>query len=185
MREVELVSRKMSSIVRSLELALILQKEKPQIVGDYREGRYLSEIVSKYDIDTYQIGEYTVNKRIARQATYIALNGHTGGFGINPFVGLLEEGEREKLAREHRFRNAHEIGEAAYENRTGIHGRTRAQIFKHSRKAGRIAGPKTYLNGIGIHGRSKEKMSIDGRNAARKRWEKYYEEHRTHKKSKA
>ena len=64
-----------------------------------------------------------------------------------------------------------ETGKMQYENKIGIHGRTKEKMSEDGKKsgkiggsiAGKIIGKRNKENGIGIFGRSKEKMSEDSR----------------------
>lgn len=50
-------------------------------------------------------------------------------------------------------------GRITYENKIGIHGRTKEEMTENGRKC----GYRTYELGIGIHGQSKEQMTENGR----------------------
>jgi len=65
-------------------------------------------------------------------------------------------------------------GKITYENKIGIHGRTKEEMIESGRKC----GYRTYELGIGIHGQSKEQMTengrkggkIGGKNVASQKW---------------
>jgi hypothetical protein len=142
----ELTRERIGAIVRSLDVGLQLQKDLPEIAEDYRRGMFISEIISKYDL----CSRYGYNKEVIKTAVKYALKGYGGGLERDSFGGLLEGGELEKLAQEHKQRS----GTQARDRSLGIHGKTSEQLAEFGRKSHTLKK--------GVHGRTPEQMSRDG-----------------------
>lgn len=144
-----LTKERIGAIVRSLDVGLQLQKDFPEIADDYRGGMFISEITSKYDL----CSKYGYNREVIKTAVKYALKGHGGGLMRDSFDGLLEEGELERLAREHKKRS----GTQLYDRGLGIHGVTSEQKAEWGRRSHKLK--------LGVHARTKEQMSKDAMKA--------------------
>lgn len=138
-----------------------LQIDLPEIANDYREGRFLREIASRYEIPS----RYGLTMAIAKGAISKAIRGHNGGFNIPPYNGLINSDELEKLCEEHVAKGisigGYRAGNKLYEQRLGIHGRS---IEQH-RRDGRKGGSELYKKRKGIHGRTLQERSEYNRRA--------------------
>lgn len=160
------------AVMKSLELAVQLQRDLPGIAQDYRDGMFASEIISKYGITR----RYGVTPNVAKTAVYSALKGYEGmgqvGLRVDSFKGLVGESELENLASEHSVRSGHEMGTLAYKRGVGIHGRTPEKRSEDGRrsglKSGSIGGRATYEKGVGMFARS-EAQKFNDRSLGRRR----------------
>lgn len=157
----KLTRKQIVAIRKSLELATQLQRDFPEIADDFRNGVYTSEIVSKYNL----IQRYGVSREVAQGAVYRALRGYKGGFGLDSYNGLINEGELEKLSKEHQSRSGSYFGPITYEKRLGIFSIPEEEMKDICKKAGKIGGKKIVELRLGIHGRTLEQMSEDGKTA--------------------
>jgi len=142
-----LESRQFKAIRRSSTLGLEIQKRFPEVADDYKKGNTLREIVDKYGI----VFKYDIPLRVAIGAVNFAIRGHSGGFGVLPYNGLIrDESELEILCKSHRIKA---LGSSGHDN-----------LSKYGRMGGKIGGL------IGGATNRKEKTGICGmtREQARK-----------------
>lgn len=135
----KLTREQLYAIKKSIELGRRLQIELPEIAEDFKNGMFVPDIISKYNITEL----YGITLAVAETATYKAINGHDGKFKIESFEGLIEPGELEKLIDQHLLEGRKKAGRTAAELGTGVHGMTEEEQKR--------IGNKNYKEGIGIH----------------------------------
>lgn len=121
------------AIALAVTTGIILQKRYPQITEDYRNGKTLSEIVTKYNIAE----DYNLTDEISKQSVHYMLCGFKGGFGLKLYGGSLTKEELSVLSYEHITEGARKSGNLSFELNKGIHGLTPNQRYENSLNAGK------------------------------------------------
>ena len=171
----------------AIKIARQLQSDIPHIADDYRKGLTCEEIIDQYKIDS----NYGLTKRIAQHSVQAAIRGHYGGFGFQPFDGLIKDiSELERLAQQHYTdagkKRMHSLtsgektklskaggdigGRRVYELKAGIHARTTEERQEWGKKyghiGGSIGGKRTYERRLGIHALTSNERKWSGRQSA-------------------
>ena len=154
----ELTPEKYSAIEHSIRIGSLLVIDHPEIAELYRDGMTHSGIAEILDVKR----EYGIpSDEVARNTIRYAITGHAGGFGTEPYDGLIPNlDERAELDYEHRAKGGRkraesinpetgeryvvENGRKAVEDGTGIHGLTPEQRSEYSRKAALAKGQKPW-----------------------------------------
>jgi len=98
----ELTPDQRGAIEHSIRIGGLLVNEHPEIARMYREGMYHVEIAEFFDVK----GIYVASDDVAIGSVHHAITGHTGGFGTEPYDGLIQDLEElAKLRYEHRVKN--------------------------------------------------------------------------------
>lgn len=164
-----LTLEQLSAIKRKIELGLILQKELPQIAGDYKDRFTHEEITEVYDISK----TYRVTEEIARGAVSYAIRGYNkkiNKINIPTYIGLIKDlTELDEIAEAHLIENGKITGLALKLAGKGIH----AQTLQERMENGCIGGQITYQEKLGIYGRTSEQHSLDSQKAGLFIVEKY------------
>jgi len=124
----ELDDKQKAAIRYAIELGLDIQKSFPNIAEDYQNGKSLSELVKKYQIDKF----FGIKRKSAQQAITYALRGYRNEWDLFSgivYTGLLPAEDYDKLAREHHensgkklgLEHGHDSGMKTLEERTGVH----------------------------------------------------------------
>lgn len=172
----DLSSEQIGAIRRTIRLGLTLQHDHPEIAELYKQGhtqRDISEILKLQS-------EYGASESLAENAISRAITGHSGGFDVKPYEGLISTVERERLAREHKEESGrlsgilygHLGGKKLYEEKRGVHSFSK----EDRRRTGRKGGNKLYADGKGVHSLTFEELSDAGRRGGCISGHKNYEE---------
>ncbi|MEK6846538.1 MAG: hypothetical protein AABY16_00015 [Nanoarchaeota archaeon] len=148
----DLTPQQIRAIEIAIKLGRTLQQNHPEIVDLYRQGFFLPQIVEQLDI----VSEYRVTENVALSGVGYAISGNNSLFGKIFYDGLIPEEERKELETEHKFEWGKIIGSRTYEQRKGVHARTKEEMIKHGRMGGKIGGSKSYGEGKGVHGMTTE-----------------------------
>jgi hypothetical protein len=156
---------KRKSVASSISLGLLIQEDLPEIADLYREGYTQIEIVHLKKLnEAYHVPVY-----IARAAVQRALSGHSGGFKIDPYPGLLSEKERKELEKQHRYegrrRGGLEGGNKSYRESSGIF----SEEYGERSEVSRRNALKSLEQKVGIHGLSREERIENSRKAVEAR----------------
>ena len=154
-----------SAIKFGIRIGRLLVNDHPEIEGLYRAGKFQAEIAEIIDVK----GEYNVpSDVIAKNSVFMAINGHNGSYGIEPYDGLIQDlDDLARLEYEHRAESGRKNAELALgmfginpetgdtyveetrrktaELGTGIYGYNQETRVKHSVEGGRIGGRLTTL----------------------------------------
>ena len=172
-----------TAIVRAIDVGMEIQSDFPEVEALYVAGNGHARIITKLDLERH----YGINNLTAKTALHYALCGNRGGFGRNSYDGLLSEGQRDDLAREHRVR----AGKRLYEEGRGIHSLDRQILVEIGSRVGTmtrdkglgifaadeqtrrnrasIAGTASRDKGVGIHAQTLEEKAAAGRRGVRAR----------------
>lgn len=135
--QTEVLSPQQHSAIRhSIRIGGLLVNDHPEIADMYREGRFHPEIAEILDVE----GNYGGSDNVARNSIHHAITGHTGGFGIEPYDGLIQDvSELVRLEYKHYVGSGKIIGRKSAE---AINPKTGE---RHVVEAGRIGGRKGVL----------------------------------------
>ncbi|MCH8945432.1 MAG: hypothetical protein IIA85_00730 [Nanoarchaeota archaeon] len=156
----ELTPEQATAIRRKISLGRELQILHPEIAEDYRNGMFHKEIAEKYNITE----QFRVTEKVAEKAVGLSIRGTVSGFGLEPYLGLIEDKEElERLAQYHQV----ERGRKLYEQRKGIHGMSSEELSQAGRKSAISKGYVLYTDmekrrilelheeiGKGVHGKN-------------------------------
>lgn len=133
----------------------------PEVAKYYVSGRPLHEIVDTLDLHQ----RYPqLTEPCLKNAVHYAIHGHSGGFDIYPYAGLIrDQSQLEQIALDHHRENGYRIAQ----ERIGVHGLSTEERQTICSRAGEVGGLVNKINGTGLFGRSKEKIYEDRRNATR------------------
>src|SRR3989344_3355907 len=137
-----------------------LQSEAPQIADQYRGGMFQRDIARGIDALLERLG--ATSEYVKERAVGFAIRGYPGGYGLEPFKGLIEDtAELERLAKEH----------------TGSI--TPEQRIEAGRKGGIISGRMAFKKKRGLFSEGyEERIRKAGRNSAIARGVKMWDERR-------
>jgi len=159
----DLSPEQISAIRRTIRLGFTLQNDYPEVAELYKQGSTQREIVETLGLQS----KYDVSRSIIENAVGRAIGGHSGGFDVKPYDGLLPPEEREKLVRDHRQECGIKSGalygalggKKLYEEKRGVHAFTREE----RKVVGRRGGNKLYADRKGVHSMTSEELSDAGR----------------------
>jgi hypothetical protein len=118
--------------LRAIRLALLtgerLQREHPEIAYEYRSA-CIPQIAAAHAIPTV----YSLETHVAHRAMHFALHGHTGGYGVPPYAGLLDKETLEQICHEHKRVS----GFASLRDGTGLYSRTPEEVRADNSAAGK------------------------------------------------
>lgn len=176
-----LQAEQIAAIRKSVEIALQIKSDHPEIAILYRTGSTLPELAQQYIHE-----EDVFSSAVAELAIRYAIRGFHGGFGLKEFSGLItDRSELEKICEMHRKQGGH----TAHITKVGVHGMTTekkreicrklqenqqgifdpANIDKKregGRKTGKIYGIKSYQEGKGIFAQTREELHTRGKRMA-------------------
>ena len=135
MESKHLTRDQIGAIIANIKFGKLLQQRHPEIAILYRQGFESGNIVHELGIQE----QYHVSFKIARNGVLRALSGYNGDFGLESYLGLLDEEERRRLAFINRSESASRIGIRAKNNRIGIFGLTREQRSENAKMGGNRA----------------------------------------------
>ncbi|PIN74929.1 hypothetical protein COV18_05330 [Candidatus Woesearchaeota archaeon CG10_big_fil_rev_8_21_14_0_10_37_12] len=129
-------------------------KEKlPGVARAYCRGDTLRSIVEQFSIvEKFDL----LSEDQAVNALEYALKGHSGGFEIEAYEGLIPKEDQASL----RKKRKKEFGKRSLMNRYGVHAFSKYEKKRFASEGGR----KAYRDGVGVHGLSEEKKRAAGRN---------------------
>lgn len=155
-RDQKLSSGQVRAIRRSLQVAKQLVREMPIVADYWKSGESYETMMQRPEVAQY--APERGNGRILRAALSRAMSGHSGGFGIQSFTGLIpNEEERREIMHEHARNNGKEI----YQNRQGLYALTEEVLTETRRKAGKKSGELHRTNGTGVCGRKGQEKLED------------------------
>jgi len=156
-------SRMVSAIQLAAQIGQRIQRDLPEIAGEYRRGTLVTEIVTNHAIlETYSCR----NPELANRAVIFAIRGYDGGSKAQGYTGLIaDSSELEELCRKHRILGGKKGGAVCRENGTGIHALSKEEKSRAGRNGVSISGRRQYEAGIGIHGLTLAQKSELGRRA--------------------
>lgn len=164
-----LTPEQITAIKLSIELGKILRDEHPEIKNLYTiQNLSQPDIAKKLNVqEEYLI----VGDNVAARGVGKALTGHRGGFGIEPYTGLItNEEELRQLKLEHIMKYSRQTIQREYEEGIGIFALSteerRAAGRKGAEKGAVKGGKKTYEEGKGVHALSMEEKIEAGRKGA-------------------
>ncbi|MEK6800544.1 MAG: hypothetical protein AABY10_05055 [Nanoarchaeota archaeon] len=117
--------RQIAAIKKIIGLARSLKNKHPEIANLYRSGMFVSRIEAELSLSN----SYGVSVNVARQAIGFAIRGHSQGYGLDAFEGLITD--REELSRlesEHKTLNGAEIGNYTRDARIGVFAMSKEDI---------------------------------------------------------
>ncbi|MAG07717.1 hypothetical protein CMI46_02780 [Candidatus Pacearchaeota archaeon] len=104
------------SIRRCLEASLTIQEDFPNIFDLYQKEGSALNVAKSLDLSK----KYHLSEEQTERAIYGAIQGHSGGFGIDSFQGLVEKTVWENA----RFQNQSARGKELKKKKQAVHGRT-------------------------------------------------------------
>lgn len=135
----------------SVQLGRDLRESLPQIADEFRNGKFIREIVEDHDIAlTYGISESTAIKGVR-----YALMGYDSDWDFlneKNYDGLIPENEYQSIGKEHRLENIRETDKKMKKNKKGIYGISKNQRKLNGKKGARVLIERK----IGIHGQTHE-----------------------------
>ena len=143
----EMTPEKYSAIEHSIRIGSLLVIDHPEIAELYRDGMTHSGIAEILDVKR----EYGIpSDEVARNTIRYAITGHAGGFGTEPYDGLIPNlDERAELDYEHHVEGGRISGRITAAEGKGIHGYNPQTGERYAVEGGIIVGRKAAAEGAG------------------------------------
>jgi hypothetical protein len=169
----ELSPQQLGAIRRKIRLGKEIQVEYPQVASMYRKGMFAEEIVEELGLNI----KYDATIKNISDTVRCAIRGHDGTFGIDSYVGLIEDQiELERLHREHKARAGHIngliLGPKMYATGRGAFSLAAERRREVSQRAGLVGGQSTYKKGKGIFSLSAAELRENSRKGTLARGQK-------------